>query len=270
MEMPTWWDAAFVVFRSEERAFQDDIFLFKMLSGVLYTTKNETGCHVVSSQFVQTAIWIKPNKTGGGSVGNCCPVFGGSIWTRHKYCLLRDVHCLACLLQTEYNLAVLLCSKTKCGGTKCECGATFLSAAGELIEVNLWFAALAPGTVYDTTWGPTVACSSACFTYLQTVCLCLLLGREIKYTEHLHCLFFMHCCKFARLSPLGAADDLFSFILNCLKVPQASLMSYSCSPVVTVTRNKTANVSTTAEFLSFTICLSCQLHHLNDEMETSS
>lgn len=101
--------------------------------------------------------------------------------------------------------------------TKCECGATFLSAARELIEVNLWFAALAPGTGCDITTGLTDAHSSPRFTYLQTVCLRLLRGRHIKYTGCLHCLFFMRRWKCARQSPLGATDDLFSSIFSCFR-----------------------------------------------------
>lgn len=47
--------------------------------------------------------------------------------------------------------------------------AVFLSAIPELIEVNLWFAALASGTGCDITRRLTVACSLSHFTYLQTV-----------------------------------------------------------------------------------------------------
>lgn len=47
--------------------------------------------------------------------------------------------------------------------------AVFLSAIPELIEVNLWFAALASGTGCDITRRLTGACSLSHFTYLQTV-----------------------------------------------------------------------------------------------------
>lgn len=77
---------------------------------------------------------------------------------------------------------------------------------------------LGPGTGCDITRGLTVAHSSLCFTYLQRVCLCLLLKHRIVHWVYalsvFHALLKLLMCK--TISPWGK-NDLFSSIFNCLK-----------------------------------------------------
>lgn len=111
--------------------------------------------------------------------------------------------------------------------------AAFLSAIPELIEVNLWFAALASGTGCDITRRLTVACSLSHFTYLQTASpllptstSCWGLYAETGVPP------FPAWQKMWRHSSSGAANDLFSSIFSCQRLQSRCDFA---SPAVSVT-----------------------------------
>lgn len=205
-------------FEDEKEHFESTFILFGIVVfewHFLICNQQHSRCLGVQRQH---AIYENNNLNKNSQIGaridsNCCSElvvnFGINI-----------VCCSTCIVWPAFSVIGvkfrLWFFSEKCGKQSLSAGEKNLICSMVLIEVNLWFAALAPGTGCDITTGLTVTHSSPRFTYLQTLYLCLLLGHHIRHTGCLLVCFSCAAQNVRQILPLG----LQMIILFCLQLFQ--------------------------------------------------